>query len=125
MKLNANEAKIIKALSSDDRMTYFVNHVLDNDEIQSLADDNGWYTKTISDAQVIQLWPYEEYVELPSENEKKGISLASYMDKYISEFIKSDRYIEIYPVKDDAGKFYRQLILRMLLMKKWRIIKSD
>ena len=116
MKLNANELKIIKALSADDRMTYFVNHVIDNDELWSLSDDDGWYMKTVTGNQVIQLWPYEEYVEKPSENEKKAnLSLSSFMDNYLSEFIKSNMYFEIFSVKDDAGKILPAIDFKNIL----------
>ena len=106
MKPTENEVIVIKSLPAEERMNYFISRVIDNDEIWSLSDSNGWKKNNISGSQVIQLWPHEEYVEEPNENEKKEMtSLLLFTDQYLPRLINSNIDLEIFPTKDSKGIF--------------------
>ena len=114
MEPRAIEVKVINSLPVDERVEYFLNRIVDNDELWSTANDVGWVKQNISGHEVVRLWPYHEFI-WEGANKRGMVSFEYFKGKVLPELIKSGVDVEIFPVKDDAGKLLTATEFKKLL----------
>ena len=114
MKPTANEVQIIKALPAEERMSYFMSRIIDNDEIWSISDSTGWKLKTNAGSKLVELWPHEDYIEQQNEN-KTMTDLASFSQQYLPFLISANINVEIFPTKASEGKIISASDLKNML----------
>jgi Protein of unknown function (DUF2750) len=119
-KIDAVEVYNIATMSESDRVTYFLQEVLAQEEVWSAWEDRGLLCFKLQGNTYTPFWPHEQYSLLSTEREFPSaryvpIPLDDWIDKILMELKKRDELIRMFPDKYGAGKDFKvEEVLSML-----------
>jgi hypothetical protein len=107
--ITEKELKAIAELDANDRYKYSIKRIADYENLWVLGDSEGLITYSDSQARLIfPIWPFKEFALLCRKDDFSGsepeeITLDSFMDDYLPEFMKKKYMLSVLPLTSDRG----------------------
>lgn len=98
-----SEQHNVTLLPGPARYSYFINRIVDWEEVWSIGDEKGWVLTMIDDESLIPIWPAASYAHACCDNEwascePRCIPLQSWLDKWIPGMIADSRNTAVFPI---------------------------
>lgn len=106
--LNAEDIKKVTKLDAEQRYDYFVNAVVDLEQIWILMDDEGFVLVTAEGEQCIPVWPHAELADLWIEGElagcqSKAVDISTWLDKWTTGLNGDELSVAVFPHAEEPG----------------------
>ncbi len=106
--LTAEDIKKVTKLDAEQRYDYFINAVVDLEQIWILMDDEGFVLVTAEGEQCIPVWPHAELADLWIEGElagcqSKAVDISTWLDKWTSGLNGDELSVAVFPHADEPG----------------------
>ena len=101
--MNKQQFREVTKLSAEDRYAHFVEKVVDEQELWTLKNDDGFATMASeSGGFCIPFWPHPEYAQSMAVNEFEGCSpvaipLDAFMEKWLPGMDKDGHTLSVFP----------------------------
>jgi hypothetical protein len=106
--LTAEDIKKVTKLDAEQRYDYFVNAVVDLEQIWILMDDEGFVLVTAEGEQCIPVWPHAELADLWIEGElagcqSKAVDISTWLDKWTTGLNGDELSVAVFPHAEEPG----------------------
>ncbi len=106
--LTADDIKKVTKLDAEQRYDYFINAVVDLEQIWILMDDEGFVLVTAEGEQCIPVWPHAELADLWIEGElagcqSKAVDISTWLDKWTSGLNGDELSVAVFPHAEEPG----------------------
>ncbi len=106
--LTAEDIKKVTKLDAEQRYDYFVNAVVDLEQIWILMDDEGFVLVTAEGEQCIPVWPHAELADLWIEGElagcqSKAVDISTWLDKWTAGLNGDELSVAVFPHAEEPG----------------------
>ena len=106
--LTADDIKKVTKLDAEQRYDYFINAVVDLEQIWILMDDEGFVLVTAEGEQCIPGWPHAELADLWIEGElagcqSKAVDISTWLDKWTSGLNGDELSVAVFPHAEEPG----------------------
>lgn len=108
-EVNEKELANVVELPAESRYGYFLNKVVDWEELWSLHDESGWaLCSGTNSVELIPVWPARMFAEICSQGEWAGfvpraIKLSDWIEKWTPGMMSDQRSVAIFPTPFNKG----------------------
>lgn len=106
--LSKKEMKEIAAMSADKRLDYFIQAIVEFEEVWSLDSKEGWVVLSADHEECLPVWPHKEFAEQWATGDwadctPKAIDLETWMERWVPGMREDGTLLAVFPNSQEEG----------------------
>lgn len=103
------ELNAVAEYSDKEKLQYFLQRVIESEEIWGLGNESGWVTRISDNRNCLPVWPYQEYAADCitgewEEQQAQEMSIEQFTTKVLPLLKENDMDVEIFPTAKMQGQ---------------------